>query len=281
MNHTMIIRWLSLLLNFIVRSNFVIASSGGILITGIAKTFGLIDYLNYGLFGFFSIFFVYNGQRLYEAYLDSEVPNLNSLYAHRLMILTMSIISFCLAVYFLIQILDNITIGHLMIFGSAVPLTFFYVVPIGSKNIGERPHLKAHATALSWTGVIVVFPMINGTVKDWLFVIIFSSALYCYFLAITISFDIRDLKCDPLTRKTVPQVVGTANAKIIAILLLLFTGVSIGMIWSDDLDQLLFVTALVVPITLIAFARKSHHDFYYTILIDGSVSLFGISFLLS
>lgn len=264
-----------------VNLNFIIAFSGGTLTAGVAKTFGLNDYLDYGLFGFFSILFVYNGQRLYKAKAHSQIPSLKWVFKHRWLILITSVISFFLSFYFLFHVLGDITVLEFVTFGVAIPVTFFYVVPIRGRNIRERPHLKAHATALAWTIVIIVFPLINANVTDSFVAILFASALYCYFLAITISFDIRDLKYDPPTQRTIPQVIGSTKAKAFTITLLLFSGVSIGFVSNIYFSQPLFLVAILVQMMLIGFARKDYSDAYYTILIDGSVSLLGISFLVS
>lgn len=259
----------------------MIATSAGFLVAGVAKILGLADYWEYGLFGFFSTFCVYNGQRLFTANATVKTSALNWTAKHRLLILVLSIVSGLLATYFFFKVLNDVTVALVILMGVAVPLSFFYVVPIGGKNIRERAHLKVHAIALTWTGIIGGFPVVNESIDNWAVLVLFFPVLYFYFSAVAIAFDIRDLKYDLQTLRTIPQVMGVQRAKIVAISLLVITMVGIGLFSTYYFVHPIFAIAILIQIFLIASIRKEHPDTYYTVFIDGAVSLLGISFLIS
>ncbi len=166
-----------------------------------------------------------------------------------------------------------------ILMGGAIIISFYYVVRIGSKNLRELPHLKAHLIALTWTGIIVVFPIVNENIHNWEILLVFIPVHYLYFVAVSIPFDIRDLKYDSPSQRTIPQVVGVQNAKIISIALLMLVLVSLGIVSSFSMSTPLFVFAILMQILLIAYCTEKHRDFYYTILIDGTIALLGVSYL--
>ncbi len=268
-----------IILKYIVHLNFVIASSAGILISGIANIFTLDNYLDYGLFGFFSTLCVYNSQRLLKANMNTKTPWLKWVSKHSILIIVLCIVSGILGAYLFIRLLNDITpIVLVLVIGGTI-ISFFYVVRIGRKNIRELPHLKIHSIALTWTAIIVLFPMVNENIHNMEMFLFFIPAHYFYFIAVAIPFDIRDLKYDAPTQRTIPQVVGTQNAKIISIILLILIMVGLGVVSFSSLLTPLFGLAMLTQIILIAFITEKRSDFYYTILIDGGIALLGLSYL--
>ncbi len=278
-NSTDVMHFFKVILNYIVYLNVIIATSAGVLIAGITNLFNITNYLEYGLFGFFSTFCVYNTQRLFKATLETKTPWLKWVNKHKRLILNLSIISGLLSVYYFIQLLNNITITITLLVGFALCIAFFYVVRLGKKNIRELPHLKIHSIAFTWTAIIVVFPIVNENMLNSEIVLFFIPAHYLYFIAVAIPFDIRDLKYDSPTQRTIPQVIGIKKAKIIASVLLIITVIFIDIFSNSFLLTPLFLFVIIAQIILITFTRKTHNDYYYSVLIDGGIALLGINYL--
>lgn len=106
----------------------------------------------------------------------------------------------------------------------------------------------------------------------------FTPANYLYFIAVAIPFDIRDLKYDSPKQRTIPQVVGVRNAKLIAVILLVLALAGIGFISNTFMLKPMIVFAILIQILLITFLPEKHQNFYCSVLIDGAIALLGISY---
>lgn len=169
-----------------------------------------------------------------------------------------------------------------------------YILPVAltrGRPIGLRrvPFLKAFIIAFVWASMAVVLPGSSlagdphiGGVVWWV-----MSVWCCFFLAIAITFDIRDLPHDMPSLRTVPQVFGARGAKVIALLLLLpillffivsavFTYHPIEVGWREpgmDLAFALPIPGLLFMGVLIARAGAQRPWWWYEVLLDGSLLL--------
>jgi len=92
--------------------------------------------------------------------------------------------------------------------------------PLPLRNI---PLLKIFLIAYVWSCVTVILPLLAGNklAISWAVAVLFTRR-FCFLFALTLLFDIRDLKKDKITRTlTFPGLVGVANTKVLASLLLL------------------------------------------------------------
>lgn len=269
---------LKITLEYIVYLNFIISISAGFLASGIANAFAFENYLNYGFFGFFSTLSVYNIQRLIKSKTDKKTPWLNWVHKHKVVVISISFISVILAGYFFIKILNKFTPVVFVLIAVAVLIAYYYVIRIGNKSIREMPYLKIHSIALTWTIVIILFPLVNEDALNRDILMYFIPAHYIYFIAIAIPFDIRDLKHDLLSQNTIPQIVGIKRAKIISILLLCLTIIGVGY-FSSLLLKPLFLISFIIAIVLVAFTNENRHEYYFSILLDATIALLGLSYL--
>ncbi len=267
------------IIKYIIHLNFVIATSAGLLIAGICNVFLIENDLYYGFFGFFSTLFVYNSQRLFKANIETKTAWLKWVYQHRKIIFFLSISSGIISGYLFFKLLNKVTPIIVLLFILAIMISLFYVIKIKGRSLRELPYVKIHSIALTWTLVIVLFPILNENIYDLDILLIFIPANYIYFVAVAIPFDIRDLKHDSLTQRTIPQVVGIRNSKLISILLLISTALGIGIVFPNILKTLTFVIALSTQITLIVLTTVNRQEIYYSLLIDGAIALLGISYL--
>ena len=268
-----------IILKYIIHLNFVVAISASLLAAGIAHIFNLHNYLYYGFFGFFSTLCVYNSQRLFKTKIGTKTPWLKWVDEHCKLITYLSIFSGFLAVFFFIKLVNTLTPTLFVLMSIGASISFFYVVRIGDKSIREFPHLKTHSIALTWTLVIVLFPILNENLFNWK-IIIFVPLHYIYFVAVAIPFDIRDLEYDLPSQRTIPQVIGVRNAKIVSIVLLVITAIGLWIVSNHFLLNNLFIIAILSQILLTAFITEKQQGIYYAASIDAGISLLGISYLI-
>jgi 4-hydroxybenzoate polyprenyltransferase len=93
-------------------------------------------------------------------------------------------------------------------------------------------------------------------------------------LAITIPFDIRDLKYDDLSLKTIPQIFGEQKAKMIALYCLAFFElISIFHFFVGDFSlQLLLALMLTSLLSGILIIRSSQvkNNFFFSFWVEGA-----------
>jgi hypothetical protein len=242
---------------------------------GFSYALGIEKWLYYGLFALFSTLVAYNGQRLLKAKEGKKTPWLNWVNEHSKSLWAITIVSAIAAGFCLIQIIQFKYDAILLLIFASVS-SVLYVIRIGNKNAREVPFLKIHLIAFTWVFVLVLFPILNENIEAdvlWMFV-----AHYFYVVAVTIPFDIRDLKYDDPSHKTIPQVLGVFFAKInVVVLLILFSGI---MLWQEPalISNWVFHLAVLIQIGLVVFMHEKRSDFYCAGLIDGAIALLGISY---
>ncbi|NRA13523.1 MAG: hypothetical protein HRT57_16380 [Crocinitomicaceae bacterium] len=244
---------------------------------GFASIIGAKQWCYYGLFAFFSTFAVYNGQRLFKAASLKQTPWLVWVNTNRTLLAVLTIISSILtlvALYFV----WNTTQLNIIVLGISGAISFLYVFRLRGSNMREIPHLKIHLIAISWVAVLITFPMVN---EEWFTnVILYSIAHYLYVLAVTIPFDIRDLKYDLKEHRTIPQVVGVKASKAVSLVLLIGFVAIMVYVNCDLLYNWSFYGAVLVQIALVLLMTEKRSDFYCAGLIDGSIALLGLSYFL-
>jgi 4-hydroxybenzoate polyprenyltransferase len=133
--------------------------------------------------------------------------------------------------------------------------------------------------AIIWVIAVGIVELVNENIFDfekWMFALIH----YFYIVAVTIPFDIRDLKYDDAKKKTIPQVVGVKKAKWISFILILLYTILIVFLQSNLLYNPLFFASIFVTIILISGIKESRNEFYFSGLIEGSILLVGLSLII-
>lgn len=183
-----------------------------------------------------------------------------------------------------------------------VLLALFYVLPTGitrGRLFGLRrvPFLKAFLIAFVWASIVVLLPGTsegNGAPVISDLVWWTMSVWFSFFLAIAMTFDIRDLPYDPPSLRTTPQVFGSNGTKLTAILLLVPMVLMLGMLVAIGYDPIepgwrgpQVDLALVTPMfgigllaVAIALARPDRPWWYWCLLLDGAIVLLPLLALL-
>lgn len=161
-----------------------------------------------------------------------------------------------------------------------------------SKRNGLRdiPGAKIFLIAVTWAGATLLVPLVQVKGVEFVYDIelwvLFVQRLF-FVIAITIPFDVRDLKYDEPEKKTIPQLIGAKNSVAAAIVIMLLVGWlelmhSLDIRASQLLEQFLIILGMyVVSIVLIALTSPKRSDLHYTFSIEALSLLMGVSYFLT
>lgn len=198
-------------LNSLVQLNLPIAISGGFLSGLIAVAANSELSWCYSLVVCFGILAVYNLHRWYKLMLVSGVSDKHCLLNGLVGLVSLLVSS----VLFMLVLKDLIT---LLLLGVLFFISTWYVYPLFGIKLRELRLFKGFLVAVVWTVVVAVFPMFYAPQQAALNFII---GLFFFLLALTIPFDIRDIRKDGPGKITLPQVVGVPVSKIVSIVFLM------------------------------------------------------------
>lgn len=160
------------------------------------------------------------------------------------------------------------------VYGLLIFITLFYYIPLGFVGrLRELPYLKVFLISFIWTITTITLPLayVHYNIFDsnvlWLFF-----ERFLFLLAVTIPFDIRDLKKDQENGLiTLPVSIGLKRSLYLSAVLL-FAYLVISAVHLG-LCNILFVRAICVFLVLILIQnidlRKT--NYYYTGFLDGSL----------
>jgi hypothetical protein len=172
--------------------------------------------------------------------------------------------------------LGSIRLGSGLILGVSTLVSLFYVLRIKGRNLREVPFIKIHLIAISWSLILIIFPMLNEGIANG--IIWNGIAFYFYVLGVTIPFDIRDLKYDLPNQMTIPQLTGVIGAKIIALFTIVLFSLMVLYIDQRLWWNPVFYAAILVQIALVIFMNERRSDLYCAGWIDGAIALLGFSY---
>ncbi len=244
---------------------------------GFSRMIGVEKWYWYGAFAFFATLGVYNGQRLFKMG-KQQTPWLSWVKRHKkglyiLVAFSLMAASICVLIF------QRFGIFAYVLLGISGLISLFYVIRIHGRNMREIPHIKIHLIAFSWTSILILFPALNEQLghQIWLPGI----AHYIYVLAVTIPFDIRDLKYDTPSQKTIPQIIGVVPSVVLASALMgVFAGMMLVLI-PEMRTSPMFYAAVAVQLPLIIGSNERRSDVYYAGGIDGAIFLLGLAYLLA
>jgi hypothetical protein len=159
-------------------------------------------------------------------------------------------------------------------------LSLVYTMPLFHKQ-GLRyfPVVKLFIVAISWVLLLLFYPVLTVyndqasvsavAVFEIPFFELRAAQLVIFVLALCIPFEIRDLKYDEITLRTLPQLVGIKTAKIIGLLLLLH--IPLLEFLEENTSTFLGVEVLVIiTITGMAiwFSDQFKTDYYASFFVE-------------
>lgn len=237
---------------------------------------GIEKWYLYGAFALFSTFSVYNGQRLIKSVQPTQTPWLMWVQRNEKSLYLATFASGLLTLSALLLI-GKISLGSIVLLLVSGVVSLFYVIPVKGIVMREIPYIKVYLIAFTWAVVLILFPMINENKFEWP-VLLHGLAHALFVISAAIPFDIRDVKFDQNSQKTIPQVVGVRWAKTISrSLLYVFAGLMI--VFAPQLIfNPVFYIALGVQFMLLLFMNEKRGDIYCAGAIDGAIGLIGLSY---
>ncbi|MEM8525647.1 MAG: UbiA family prenyltransferase [Bacteroidota bacterium] len=159
---------------------------------------------------------------------------------------------------------------------SVVALAYVLPMLAGKKRLRDIHFVKIFLVAIVWAWVGVILPVLqieqNLDASVWWMVA--ERALFIF--AITLPFDIRDLKIDEHANvQTIPAKIGVQRSKRLAFLALVGTlicsyqNVMLGT--YSSLNWWALALSAASTGILIFFSDRKMHDYYFTALLDGTI----------
>lgn len=260
--------------NFYVFSNIHVALATFSLTKITLLYLGVFDNI-LSLFVLFATLLSYNFIRFYR---KSEIKSwlYNWIDNKQKLLYTLSFISLVIMIYLGLY-LNMKTLVALVPLGF---LTLFYALPFwGKRALRALSGFKLLLISFSWAAVSVLLPIINYDLPfsqdAW---ILFFQRLF-FVATITIPFDIRDIRHDSKSLKTLPQIFGTAKSKRIGILLLmLFLGLNF---LKENPQQMLTVEFVITLLSLLLLVRSTEHqNKYYSTFFVEAIPIFWLVLVL-
>lgn len=217
-------QFLKKIFDFYIFSNIHVALAGFCLTKITLLNFGYTTNLS-PLFVALSIIVSYNFIRFYEIKTNRLVWFKDWFFEQKIGLFVLSLLSSLGIIYLLFFTSFNVK-SLIIVFPFAL-MTFFYVIPIlkfGSLEVSFRnfPGIKIFSIAIAWAGITVLFPLFEEGLNFDIHVFIEFVQRILILIVITLPFDIRDVTSDSENLKTLPQVLGVKNTKIIGTIFLVF-----------------------------------------------------------
>lgn len=232
--------------------------------------------MSFSFFNFFTAFFLYNLQRIYQSSYPTTDARLIWYRKNKKWIFTLAIL-FSLTFF---EVLWQIFIDYkqgVFVYSICALLCIFYFLP--PLHLRKVPFLKQFYIALIWVMVCIVIPLLFEE-EHYVGLIYFNrdSVLYiisqfCFIAALCIPFDIRDVyKDNEEGTQSVPVVLGIRKAKYFAIALLV---IYFLLSFFIEIKSLVGVRGIIFMVTsaVIWFSEPKRHRYYFIYLVDGIVIL--------
>ncbi|SNR52970.1 hypothetical protein SAMN06265371_104333 [Lutibacter agarilyticus] len=260
-------QFLKKIIDFYIFSNIHVALAGFCLTKVTLLKFGFNTFIS-PLFVALSIIVSYNFIRFYEIKTNRLGWLKQWFIEQKKVLISLSIASILGLIYLLF--FTEFKLNSLVIVLPFAFMTLFYVIPIfkiGSLEVSFRnfPGLKIFSIAIAWAGISVLFPLYQEGFKFNQSVFIEFMQRVLFLIAITLPFDIRDLPSDSEELKTIPQVLGVHNTKIIGTLLLVFF-VLLGFVVQTNLITT-FIIAIVTGLFL-WFSTVNNSRYYASFWVE-------------
>lgn len=273
-------------LYFLINTNIFIALAAVALTLETQVQLGMHPQFHpYLLLIFFSTLFDYNLHRLITVLTNKEALNSakhrwvkNNLALFYILVAT-SVTGFLWTVFYA-------DIKVLVTLAPIAMITFFYSVPVykSSKSIfrlREIPCLKIFLISFVWSATTILLPVMRvAGLYSKEHVLWMVAERFLFVFAITIPFDIRDMKADAKQGLiTIPLLLGKTTALIIAnAVLFLFLVISVEHYKNTATAWLIYPLALSAATTFIFLNNKKLQSkfLYHYCILDGTLLLQGI-----
>lgn len=237
---------------------------------------------DYALFVFFSTVFLYCAHRVIGI---EKVKSFQGegrfavIKAHKLHLFVYTILAGLAMIFFFLRV-ERILQLWLLLPGA---ISLMYVLPLfgDKKRLRDYFQIKIYLIAIIWGMIIAFIPYIEATGKIDIKGIIYFLEKTIFIFALTIPFDIRDLRVDKTMEvHTIPHTIGLRKAYWVTYGLMFLTiALVLVQYFLDTYSPKLalgIITGYLITILFIKLSEQKTHDYYYAGILDGSISLVAI-----
>lgn len=232
------------------------------------------------IFVFFSTLFIYN-LGYYQAVLFDDLGQReaskwmkeNRSYWIFSMLISLIVIAYIFSSYTLI-----VQLTILILTGISIAYVLHTVNLLGFQfSIRNIPMLKTMIVSAIWSLVTILPQVMDNELYENSVYLLLLAERFFFILPITLMFDIRDHKSDPLALKTFPKIIGIFNTKVMAIFSLILAYVFLMQIDIANSIKLSMVIVYLLMLVTIIKSSDQRNELYYSAWFDG---LMGIHALL-
>ena len=186
----------------------------------------------------------------------------------------------------------NLSFSSFAVLGVAAALSLAYALPVfpgkGQKkerySLRKIPYLKAWVILAAWLLTAVAAPMSDPRFSSAdlpaMDQVIFGLQQGSLLFALAAAFDIRDLRIDAPTHKTLPQMLGTKGTVRLASNALLLSGVACALLYlSGKIDVAapgIHAATLATALVLVRKTTPERSPLFFAFLIDGVLLMQGV-----
>lgn len=160
-------------------------------------------------------------------------------------------------------------------------VTLLYAVPVFSgRNLRSLSGAKIFIIALVWMGVCVWLPLKYHNLNFNLKIFLQSLEIFLFVVALTLPFEIRDLKYDENGLGTLPQLLGARKTKWLGTVFLMIAAVIASFQnYMNDLDFPVALFILILTLIFVWGAKEDQGKYYASFWVEG-VPILWLIFLL-
>lgn len=146
-------------------------------------------------------------------------------------------------------------------------VSFCYSLPFSGLGLRAVPFLKLFLIAFVWAGSSIgLLLVVHHDVFHYKLLFL---SVFLFVIGITIPFDIRDSDSDEKELKTIPQVIGTQKAKILAISSLILSGICFYLEFRDfTIPVISWLITILISLGLVAGSSIQKKDSYYSFWLE-------------
>ncbi len=153
-----------------------------------------------------------------------------------------------------------------------VLIVMLYMAPVFPDGISKRtlrnlPFVKIFSIAITWSGVTVIFPLLNSGVTVDRVVWFFFLYQFLFVFVWTLPFDIRDITHDAQEMKTIPQILGVKRTKRSGMILLILISFLFFHFFENSVFFLLLSGILFLMVAIL-FSKAKQAPFYASFWVE-------------
>ena len=178
------------------------------------------------------------------------------------------------ALYFFFQL--SFTSQILLIIPAILSLGYVLPVVRGNKRLRDFNYIKIFLIACIWAVITVIIPVLERSDILGTSLLLLFTERFLFIFAITLPFDIRDLKIDAhINVKTIPGRIGIEKTKWLAgVLLILFFMAALGNYFLGTYSFWVIMALFFSAVSSLYFvwqSDKTDGDYFFTGLMDGTM----------